>query len=180
MADGIHRAGQHLLVQALFVKHHVRLYDAAALGAAGHTGAVCDEIHIVEPAAAGAVVAQGAAVQLVHGFAACRLMQAVNVLGDHCPQLALLLQLCQPQMGGVGLCPLYDQLVAVKTVKFLRVFLPEGMAEDGFGRVVVFLVVQPVHAAEIRDAALRRNARTAEKDDAAAFCNNVFQCLDHS
>ena len=59
---------------------------------------------------------------LVHGFAARRLMQAVNVLGDHCPQLALLLQLCQPQMGGVGLCTLYDQLVAVKTVKFLRFF----------------------------------------------------------
>ena len=134
MADGIHRAGQHLLVQALFVKHHVRLYDAAALGAAGHTGAVGNEIHIVELTAAGAVVAQGAAVQLVHRFAARRLMQAVNVLGDHGPQLALLLQLGQPQMGGVGLCPLYDQLIAVKTVKFLRVFLPEGMAEDGFGR----------------------------------------------
>ena len=32
MADGIHCAGQHLLVQALFVKHHVRLYDAATAG----------------------------------------------------------------------------------------------------------------------------------------------------
>ena len=107
-------------------------------------------------------------------------MQAVNVLGDHSPQLALLFQLCQPQMGSVGLCALYDQLIAVKTVELLRVFLPEGMAEDGFGRVVVFLVVQAVHAAEIRDAALRRNARAAKKDDAAAFCNDVFQCLDHS
>ena len=118
--------------------------------------------------------------QLVHRFAARRLMQPVNVLGDHRPQPALLLQLCQPQMGSVGLCVLYDQLIAVKTVKFLRVFLPEGMTEDGFGRVVVFLVVQPVHAAEIRDAALRRNARAAEKDDATAFCNDIFQCLDHS
>ena len=109
-----------------------------------------------------------------------RLMQTVDVLGDHRPQLGLLFQLCQPQMGGIGLCALYDQLIAVKTVELLRVFLPEGMAEDGFGRVVVFLVVQPVHAAEIRDAAFRRNARAAEKDDAAAFCNDVFQCLDHS
>ena len=180
MADGIHSAGQHLLVQALLVEHHVRLYDAAALGAAGHAGAVCDKIHIVELAAAGAVVAQGAAVQLVHGFATCGLMQTVNVLGDHRPQPALLLQLCQPQMGGIGLCTLYDQLIAVKTVELLRVFLPEGMAEDGFGRVVVFLVVQPVHAAEIRDAAFCRNTRAAEKDNAAAFCNDVFQCLDHS
>ena len=180
MADGIHRAGQHLLVQALLVKHHVRLYDAATLCTAGHAGAVCDKIHIIELAAAGAVVAQGAAVQLVHRFAARRLMQTVNVLGDHSPQLTLLLQLCQPQMGSVGFCVLYDQLIAVKTVKLLRVFLPEGMAEDGFGRVIVFLVVQPVHAAEIRDAALCGYARAAEKDDAAAFCNDVFQCLDHS
>ena len=118
--------------------------------------------------------------QLVHRFAACGLMQTVDVLGDHRPQLTLLLQLCQPQMGGIGLCTLYDQLIAVKTVEFLRVFLPEGMAEDGFGRVVVFLVVQPVHAAEIRDAAFCRNTRAAEKDNAAAFCNDVFQCLDHS
>ena len=103
MADGIHCTGQHLLVQALLVEHHVRLYDAAALGAAGHTGAVCDKIHIVEPAAADAVVAQGAAVQLVHGFAARRLMQAVDVLGDHRTQLALLFQLCQPQMSGIRL-----------------------------------------------------------------------------
>ena len=105
MTDGIHRAGQHLLVQALFVKHHVRLYDAAALGAAGHTGAVGNEIHIVELTAAGAVVAQGAAVQLVHRAAARRLMQAVNVLGDDRFQPALPFQLCQPRWAALGFAP---------------------------------------------------------------------------
>ena len=113
MADGIHRAGQHLLVQALFVKHHVRLYDAAALGAAGHTGAVCDEIHIVELSAAGAVVAQGAAVQLVHGFAARRLMQAVNVLVTTARSLPCCSSFASRRWPR-GFAPLYDQLVAVK------------------------------------------------------------------
>ena len=117
--------------------------------------------------------------QLVHRFAARCLVQAIDVLGNYRPQPALLFQLCQPQMGVVGLCPFYDQLIPVKTVKLLRFFLPEGMAEDGFRRVVIFLVIQPVHAAEIRDAALGRNARPAKKDDAAAFCDEIFQCLDH-
>ena len=72
-------------------------------------------------------------------------------------------------MGGVGLCPLYDQLVAVKTVKFLRVFLPEGMAEDGFGWVVIFLMIEPVHAPEIRDAALGGHTGSAKKYDIIRF-----------
>ena len=66
MTDGRDSPGQHLFVEALFIKDHVRLDDAAALGAAGHTGAVGDEIHAVERAAVHAVVAQRAAVQLVY------------------------------------------------------------------------------------------------------------------
>ena len=34
-------------------------------------------------AAAGAVVAQGGTVQLIHGFAARCLVQAINILGDN-------------------------------------------------------------------------------------------------
>ena len=66
MTDGRDSPGQHLFVEALFIKDHVRLDDAAALGAAGHTGAVGDEVHAVERAAVHAVVAQRAAVQLVY------------------------------------------------------------------------------------------------------------------
>ena len=64
--DGLHGPGEDFLVQPLFIEHHVRLDDAAALGAAGHTGAVGDEVHAVERAAVHAVVAQRAAVQLVY------------------------------------------------------------------------------------------------------------------
>ena len=68
----------------------------------------------------------------------------------------------QPQVGRVGLCPLHDELIAVKTVKLLRVLLPEGMAQDGFRRVGVLLMIKSVHAAEVRDAALGGNARPAK------------------
>ena len=117
--------------------------------------------------------------QLVHGLAACGLVQPVDVLGDHRFQFALALQLCQPQVGGVGLCALHDELIAVKAVELLRVFLPEGVAQDRFRGVGVLLVVKPVHTAEVRDAALGGDARPAKEHDAAAFCKDVFQCLYH-
>ena len=117
--------------------------------------------------------------QLVHGLAARGLMQPVNVLGDHGLQLALLFQLCQTQVCGVGLGSLYNELIAVKPVELFRVPFPEGVAENGLRRVVVFLVIQPIHTAEIRDAALGGHSRPAKKDDAAALCQNLFQCLYH-
>ena len=82
-------------------------------------------------------------------------------------------------MGRVGLCPPDDHLVPVKTVELLGVLFPEGMAEDGLRRVIVPLMVQPVHAAEIGDARLGADPRPAEKDDVLALCDDGFQCLDH-
>ena len=79
--------------------------------------------------------------QLVHGLAARGLMQPVNVLGDHGLQLALLFQLCQTQVCGVGLGSLYNELIAVKPVELFRVPFPEGVAENGLRRVLVLLVV---------------------------------------
>ena len=179
LADRRHGPGDNALVQALLIQHHIRLDDAAALGAAGHPGAVGHKLHIVKSTAVHAVIAQGAPVQLIHRFGAGCLMQAVDVLGDDRLQPALPLQLGQPQVGRIGLCPFYNELIAVKAVELLRVLLPERMAQDGFRRVVVGLVIQPVHAPEIRDAAFGGNARTAKKDDAAAFRNDFFQCRNH-
>ena len=103
------------------------------LGQARHTGAVGDEVHIVERAALDAVVAQGAAVELVHRPGACRLMEAVDVLGDDGFQLALPLELCQTQMRRVGLCSLDDELIAVEAVELLGALFPEGVAQDRLG-----------------------------------------------
>ena len=106
-------------------------------------------------------------------------MQAVDVLGDDGLQPALPLQLCQPQVGSVGLCPLHNELIPVEPVELLGVLLPEGVAQDGLGRVIVLLVVQAVHAAEIGDAAFGGDPRAAKKDDAVALGNDFFQCRNH-
>ena len=45
--------------------------------------------------------------------------------------------------------------VAVKAEKFLRIRLIETVAQYGFRGVVVFLAVEAVGAAEIRDPAFR-------------------------
>ena len=54
------------------------------------------------------------------------------------------------------------------------------MAEHRFRRIVellFFLLIQSVRAAEIGDAAFRRNARAAENDDAAALVDDGLQFL---
>ena len=43
--------------------------------------------------------------ELVDGLVAGGLVEAVDVLGDHGGELARLFQLCQLQVGGVGLGP---------------------------------------------------------------------------
>ncbi len=129
--------------------------------------------------AAGAVVAQGAAVQLEHMLAARGLVQAVDVLGDDGGELARGLEPGQPQVGRVGLCIFDDEFLAVKAVELLRLLLEKGVGEDGLGRVGVVLVVEAVHAAEVRDAALGGDARPAEKDDAVAGCDELFEGLVH-
>ena len=78
-------------------------------------------------------------------------------------------------MGRVGLGVQIEHLVAVKAEKFLRVSLVEAVAEDGLRRVIVLLAVEPVRAAEIRDAALRADPRAAEKDNVIALGNPASQ-----
>ncbi len=41
-------------------------------------------------------------------------------------------------------------------------------------------MIKSVHTAEVRDAALGGNARPAKEHDAAAFGNDLFQCLYHN
>ena len=106
-------------------------------------------------------------------------MEAVDVLGNDGFQLALPLELRQTQMRRVGLCSLDDELIAVEAVELLGALFPEGVAQDRLGRVIVFLMVEAVHTAEVRDAALSGHARTAEKDDVLALRNDFFQLFNH-
>ena len=73
-----------------------------------------------------------------------------------------------------------DELLAVKIVKFGRVGLVKRMGEHRLGRILEFLVVQPIYRAKIRDAALGRNARPAEKHKVAGIPQNFFQCRYHT
>ena len=103
--------------------------------------------------------------QLIHGLAARGLVQAVDVLGHDGPAFALALQSCQTQVGRVGLCPMDDELLAVEVKKLRGVGLVErcGRSIVSGGYLKKLLVIQAVHAAEIGDAALGRDARPAEK-----------------
>ena len=105
-------------------------------------------------------------------------MQAVDVLGHNGAQLSRRLQLGQLFVGGVGLGLQAEHLVPVKAVEFLRPGVEKGAAEDLLRRVVVLLVVQPVHTAEIGDAALGGHPRPAEKDDGAALVHPLLQSRD--
>ena len=57
----------------------------------------------------------------------------------------------------------------MKFVVLLRVRHEEGMAQDRLGRIVILLVIQAVHAAKIRDAALGRHTGSAKKYDIIRF-----------
>ena len=87
VGDIIQSLVHDLLVQALLIQHHIGLNDAAA-GAAGDAGGIGHSLHAVELAAAAAVIAQDAAVELQYLMAAGLLVQAVDVLRDDRQQAA--------------------------------------------------------------------------------------------
>ena len=58
--------------------------------------------------------------------------------------------------------------------------LKKRMAQNRLRRIVILHMIQPVHAPEIRDAALRGDTRTAEEDDAVALLDDLFQRRNHN
>ena len=95
-----------------------------------------------------------AAVQLEHILAPGRLMQPVDILRDDGLQLPLALQLGKAQVRAVGLGTVHDELVPMKFVVFLRMRHEKRVAQDRLGRIVILLVIEAVHTAKIRNAAL--------------------------
>ena len=84
-------------------------------------------------------------------------------------QLTLLLQLCQPQVGSVGLCTLHNELIPVEPVELLRVAHEKTVGDYLFRRIAVLLAVKSVRAAEVRNTALGGNSGAAVEYYAAAF-----------
>ena len=77
-------------------------------------------------------------------------------------------------MRSVWFCVRRQHLGTVKPVKFFRILPKKGMAQNRLGRITVFLMVQTVRTAKIRDSALRGHARTAKENDVIALINNLL------
>ena len=107
MADGVLTARTAPPRQPFFIQHHIGLTMPPHSGAAGNTGAVGNENHIVELTAAGAVVARSAAVQLVTLSAARPyLMHQGRPMFRVTTAFSLPLpSACQPQVGPRWLAP---------------------------------------------------------------------------
>ena len=115
------------MIEPLLIKHHIRLDDAAA-AAPGHSLGVQDVVQVIKGPAVLAVIAVHAAMELQHIAAAGGLVEPVDVLGHHCPQLSLLLPLGQLIVGGIGLGVRCQKLGPIEPEKFFRVAFIEGMA----------------------------------------------------
>ena len=162
--DIVHGLVQKRHVQTLLIEDHLRLDDAAA-GTAGDTLHQPDLFAGVELSALHAAVLPDGSVNLQNFFAARIGVQTVDILGNNAGKLSLFLQLCQSVMGPIRLNAGHKNLRPVKPVKLLRLPHEKGVAEDRLRRIVILLIIQPVHTPEIRHAALRGNPGTAEKDD---------------
>ena len=68
--------------------------------------------------------------------------------------------------------------VFIKTVKFLRISHENGMTQDVFRRIGIFLVIQSVLASEIGDPAFCGNTRTSEKYNVFTAFDPFFQPFD--
>lgn len=74
---------------------------------------------------------------------------------------------------------MHNEFLAVEIKKFCGVLLIKCVGQHGFGRVLEFLVVEPVHRAKIWDAAFRRNPCAAKKHDVLMCLDQPFQFWYH-
>ena len=93
--------------------------------------------------------------QLEDIFAACLLVQAVDVLRDDGAELARLFERGKLFMRLVRLIVEREHFFTVEAEKILRILIEKCVAQNRLRRVLKFLMVQAVRAAEIRNAGLR-------------------------
>ena len=87
------------------------------------------------------MIAVYASMKLQYTAATRHLMKIVDVLGYHCFELPCLFQFCKFEMCRIRLRSITEHLVTVKLVKFLRMTHKERMAQNGFRRIIIFLVI---------------------------------------
>ena len=124
------------------------------------------------------VIAQYRAVKLQDSLASGGLMQSIDILRDHSTHLSGTFQLRQLFMGGVRLSFWEEHLIPVKTEEFFRMGTVKAVAQYGLRRIVVLLMVQTIHASEVRNTAFSRDAGTAEKYNVIVSINDFLQFFD--
>ena len=183
--DGVDCSIYGCSIQGFSVQHHVGLDDPAA-GAERHTARVPltrgDAGQGIERPAPCTVVAVNGSVQLKHALRSGFGMQPVNILGDYaCPvHFPLGFQSCQRLMGGIRTDDpgIKHHLIAVKAIKCGGLAVKEASGEDSLGRVIVGLIVEPVHTPKNGNPRLGGYSRAAEEHNAAGRINPLTQLLD--
>ena len=112
-------------------------------------------VQIIEPVTLFTIVPVDRSVQLQHFLTACHLMQAVNVLRDHCLHMAFSFQLRQPDVCSIRLRICKDHLILIEFKKLFRMASIVAVADNLLRRILVFLIIQSIHTSEIRDTAFR-------------------------
>ena len=177
MINGSDAVLQRLGIQTFFIENHIGLHCAAA-GAFGNTGRIPDELGAVEFSAALAVVSQDAAVEFTYIFRTCLLVQSIDVLGHNGRELPFLFPSCQNFVGDIWFMSKRQHFLPVESIEIFRSAEEEAMGNDLLRRILKFLVVQSIYAAEIRNAGFGADTGTAEKDDAATFVDPYFKLFN--
>ena len=170
MSDIVHGFLQCPVIQPFLIQDHVGFNHTAA-AAMRHAIALYNVVQIIKLSASGTVIPMYTAVKLQHLPASRHLVEAVNVLGNDRLKLPPLLQ---PGQGLVGL--VWDSIgkqhpVLIKSVEFLRIPHIKAMAYDGLRRVLILLVIEPVHTAEIRNPAFRGYSGSAKEHNVITAAN---------
>ena len=77
-------------------------------------------------------------------------------------------------MGCIRFCIWKQHTVFIEAVELFRILYVKAVTDDPLRRVLIFLIIQSVHTAEIRYAAFRRNTGSAKEYDVVAFIDPVF------
>ncbi len=179
--DIIHGAVPGIIIKTFLIQDNIRLDDTAAIRAdgditlipAGASGIVLFERSIdqifyfiagEEPVTSGTMILSNCPVNFIDFFTSGFLMEAVDVLGYNGLQLAGLFKLGKLFMRDIGFNAVDQDLITVETIEFGRFFHKKRMAQYGFGRIIVFLIIESVNAAEIGNTALCGYTRASEED----------------
>ena len=174
--DGDHGFRHHPVIQRLLIEDNVRLDDAAAMRTAGDNVRTSrDERGIIWPMALHAEIAVDGSVELDDVTTSRLLVETVDVLRHDGLEFPLLFELGKIKVARIRFLVQKEHPFAIKAIELFRIPHEEVMGDDLFGIVTIFLVVETILAAEVRDSRLRGDAGTTEKDNVRTIVDKLHQ-----